>query len=85
MGGAQLLFLGLLSIFIAMPLGLALAKFMVDIVIRQSFGWSMPLYFSLTQYMTTVGVIMASLLLAGAIPILRLVKMSPMRLLKDAI
>ncbi|MCL9781923.1 FtsX-like permease family protein [Vibrio sp. S4M6] len=84
-GGLQLLCFGALSILIAMPLGLALAHFIVNIVIEQSFGWTMQLQFIPSQYLLTIVTVMLSLMVAGAIPVLRMIRNTPMKLLKDAI
>lgn len=85
MGGLQLLCFGLLSIIIAMPLGLLLSHFIVNIVIEQSFGWTMQLQFVPSQYIITVSTVMLALMFAGAIPVLRMIRNTPIKLLKDAI
>ncbi len=84
-GGLQLLCFGILSIIIAMPLGLLLSHFIVNIVIEQSFGWTMKLQFLPSQYLITVATVMLALMAAGAIPVLRMIRNTPMKLLKDAI
>ncbi|MGF1747981.1 ABC transporter permease [Vibrio cionasavignyae] len=85
MGGLQLLVFGLISAAIAMPLGVALAQLIVDIVIKQSFGWSLQLQIVPWQYLTSCLWSMLALVIAGAIPVLRLIRNSPIHSLRDAL
>ncbi|MFA0439099.1 ABC transporter permease [Vibrio sp. 10N.286.49.C2] len=84
-GGLQLLVFGLISAAIAMPLGIALAQLIVDIVIKQSFGWSLQLQIVPWQYLTTSLWSLLALVVAGAIPVLRLIRNSPINSLRDAL
>ncbi|RJX65049.1 ABC transporter permease [Vibrio sinensis] len=85
MGSFQLFVFGAVSILIAMPLGLALAHLVVDIIIKQSFGWTLELQFIPHEYLQTSLLAMLSLMLAGAIPVLRMVRKTPMKSLRDAL
>jgi len=81
----QLFVFGLISMLIAMPLGLALAKIVVEVVIKQSFGWTMELKLMPWAYVETALFSMLALIIAGALPIIRLVRKSPMNSLRDAL
>ncbi len=81
----QLFVFGLLSALIAMPLGLALAQIMVEVVLKESFGWTMHLYVIPWNYLQTFLWAMLALVTAGAIPIIGMVKRTPMKSLRDAL
>ncbi|MEZ8102993.1 ABC transporter permease [Vibrio bivalvicida] len=85
MGSLQLFVFGAIAILIAMPLGLALANLVVDIVIKQSFGWTLEVQFIPTAYLHSSLLAMFSLMVAGAIPVLRMVKNTPMKSLRDSL
>lgn len=85
LGALQLFVFGLISMLIAMPLGLGLAKLVVDVVIRHSFGWTMELIIVPMTYVKTAILSMLALIIAGALPIIRLLRKSPMKSLRDAL
>ncbi|MBA5761562.1 ABC transporter permease [Vibrio sp. 404] len=85
MGSLQLFVFGAIAIIVAMPLGLALAHLVVDIVIKQSFGWTLELQFIPQAYINTILLAIVSLVVAGAMPVLRLVRNTPMKSLRDAL
>ncbi|MEX0336169.1 ABC transporter permease [Vibrio tubiashii] len=85
MGSLQLFVFGAIAILIAMPLGLALANLVVDIVIKQSFGWTLEVQFIPTEYLHSGALAMLSLMVAGAIPVLRMVRNTPMKSLRDSL
>lgn len=85
MGSLQLFVFGAISIIVAMPLGLMLAHLVVDIVIKQSFGWTLQIQFIPHEYLQTVALAMLSLMVAGAIPVIRMVRNTPMKSLRDAL
>ncbi|MDC5840385.1 ABC transporter permease [Vibrio europaeus] len=85
MGGVQLFVFGAIAMLIAMPLGLALANLVVDIVIKQSFGWTLEVQFIPTEYLHSGALAMLSLMVAGAIPVLRMVRNTPMKSLRDSL
>lgn len=84
-GGLQLFVLGMISAVIAMPLGVALAQLTVDIVIKQAFGWSMQLQIIPWRYLATCFWSLLALIVAGALPVLKLVRNSPIKTLRDAL
>ncbi|KJY81500.1 ABC transporter permease [Vibrio galatheae] len=85
MGSLQLFVFGAMAMLIAMPLGLALANLVVDIVIKQSFGWTLELQFIPFEYLHSVSLAMFALMVAGAIPVLRMVRNTPMKSLRDSL
>jgi putative ABC transport system permease protein len=85
LGGLQLFVFGLISAVIAVPLGMALATLIVDIVIKQSFGWSLELKINPAEYGETLAWAMLAIMLAGALPVLRMVRNTPMKSLRDAL
>ncbi|MDN3609861.1 FtsX-like permease family protein [Vibrio ostreicida] len=85
MAGLQLFILGLISVLIALPLGLALANIVVDIVIRQSFGWTLELQVIPGEYLQSGLLAMFSLMLAGGLPVLRTIRSAPMKSMRDAL
>ncbi|MFM2590130.1 ABC transporter permease [Vibrio sp. TBV020] len=85
MGSLQLFVFGAISLLIAMPLGIALARLVVDIIIKQSFGWTLELQFIPGEYLQTGIMAMLSLMIAGAIPVIRIIKSTPMKALRDSL
>ena len=84
LGGGQLLVIGLLSALMALPLGLVLAQLLIDVVLKYSFGWTMPISFFPSQYLMSLGSALFVLLCAGAWPVWRLVKRSAILSLREA-
>ncbi|KDM91523.1 FtsX-like permease family protein [Photobacterium galatheae] len=84
LGGGQLLAIGAMTALIALPLGLLLAQLLIDVVLKYSFGWTMPVRFFPWQYLFSLGTALAALLLAGAWPVWRLVRRSAMLSLREA-
>lgn len=84
LGGGQLLLIGLLTSIIALPLGLILAQLLIDVVLKYSFGWTMPVQYFPFEYLTSLGAALVVLLAAGAWPIWRLVKRSAILSLREA-
>ncbi|WP_413284366.1 ABC transporter permease [Vibrio sp. MA40-2] len=85
LSGIQLFLFGLISAMVAMPLGLSLAKVMVEVVLKESFGWTMPLYVIPWQYLNTFAWAMIALVIAGILPTLGMIKRTPMKSLRDAL
>ncbi|KHD26863.1 ABC transporter permease [Vibrio caribbeanicus] len=85
MGSLQLFVFGAVSILIAMPLGIALANLVVDIIIKQSFGWTLELQFIPSAYLQTGMLAMMSLVVAGAIPVLRMIRGTAMKSLRESL
>ena len=84
LGGGQLLLIGLLTAVIALPLGLVLAQLLIDVVLKYSFGWTMPVQYFPYDYLVSLGSALAVLLVAGAWPVWRLVKRSAIMSLREA-
>ncbi|AJR08905.1 ABC transporter permease [Photobacterium gaetbulicola] len=84
LGGGQLLLIGLLTALIALPLGLVLAQLLIDVVLKYSFGWTMPIEYFPTNYLFSLGSALVVLLLAGAWPVWRLVKQSAIMSLRES-
>ncbi|MGR5529156.1 ABC transporter permease [Vibrio alfacsensis] len=85
LGGLQLFVFGTISAIIAVPLGLALANLIVDIIIKQSFGWSLELQIIPWEYVQTIAWAMLAIMIAGALPVIRMIKSTPMKSLRDAL
>ncbi|MGF1681897.1 FtsX-like permease family protein [Photobacterium minamisatsumaniensis] len=84
LGGGQLLLIGLLTALIALPLGLVLAQLLIDVVLKYSFGWTMPVEYFPNDYLISLGSALIVLLIAGAWPVWRLVKRSAITSLREA-
>lgn len=84
LGGMQLLLIGLVTAVMALPLGLLLAKFLIDVVLKYSFGWTMPIYYFPSSYLCSLGSALVVLLIGGAWPVWRLVKRSALRSLRES-
>ncbi|CCO45666.1 putative ABC-type antimicrobial peptide transport system, permease component [Vibrio nigripulchritudo SOn1] len=85
LGGLQLLVLGAFSALIAIPLGLVLADLMIDVVLKQSFGWTMQLEVIPWEYGATFAWSFSALMIAGAWPVFNMVRKTPMKSLRDAL
>ncbi|EDP60272.1 ABC transporter permease [Vibrio sp. AND4] len=85
LGGLQLFAFGMISAIIAVPLGLALANLIVDVVIKQSFGWSLELQVIPWEYTKTIAWAMLAIMIAGALPVFRMIKSTPIKSLRDAL
>ncbi len=85
LGGLQLFLLGLVTALIAVPLGLALANCVVELVLKFSFGWTMELDVIPWVYLKTVGWALLTLMLAGMYPVWLVVMRTPIKSLRDAL
>lgn len=83
--GLQLLVFGIISILIAIPLGLVLANLVVEIIIKNYFGWTMVLNFIPQDYLVSVVLILIALIFAGSLAVVRVVKLAPIKSLRDAV
>ncbi|GHA35931.1 ABC transporter permease [Photobacterium aphoticum] len=84
LGGGQLFLIGLMTALMALPLGLVLAQLLIDVVLKYSFGWTMPVEYFPVDYFVSLGSALAVLLAAGAWPVWRLVKRSAILSLRDS-
>lgn len=81
----QLFIFGVTSALIAIPLGLYIADMMVNVVLEQSFGWSIQFYMMPWDYLSTFAWTMAALMVAGVLPLSELVRRTPIKSLRDAL
>ncbi len=80
---AQMLVLAALTCALAIPLGLALAWCLVEVVNVQAFGWRLPWHWFPKQWLLLVLLALAAVLLASAIPAWRIMRTGPTRLLRS--
>ena len=74
--------LGLLCIILVWPFGVALAGYLSSVVTPVAFGWSFPLVISGGHFLSLIAVAAISLVVAVALPSLRLVQTTPAALLR---
>jgi putative ABC transport system permease protein len=79
---AQTLLMGVAAAVLALPLGLALAALMLEVVNRRSFGWTVPLQLEPRLMGEAVVLAMAAALLAGAYPAWRMARTRPAEALR---
>jgi putative ABC transport system permease protein len=72
----------LITTLLALPLGLLVAWCLIAVVNVKAFGWRLPFDFFPMQLLQLLGVAMAAALLASLIPVLKLARMQPTRLIK---
>jgi putative ABC transport system permease protein len=72
----------LITALLALPLGLSVAWCLVAIVNVKAFGWRLPFHVFPLQLIELLGVAMAASLLAALLPVLRLARMQPARLVR---
>jgi putative ABC transport system permease protein len=72
----------LITALLALPLGLLVAWCLIAVVNVKAFGWRLPFAVFPLQLLALLGVAMAAALLAAALPVLKLARMQPMRLIK---
>ncbi|MFL6825823.1 MAG: FtsX-like permease family protein, partial [Bradyrhizobium sp.] len=72
----------LITTVLALPLGLLVAWCLIAVVNVKAFGWRLPFHVFPLQLIELLGVAMAAALLASLIPVLKLARMQPMRLVK---
>lgn len=85
MGALQLLVFWAIAVAIAIPLGIWSSQLMMNVFIKDSFGWTMDVQMIPEKYLQTSLLSMLALLIAGALPVLRLVRRSPMTSFRDAV
>ena len=72
----------LITTLLALPLGLLVAWCLIAVVNVKAFGWRLPFHVFPMQLLQLLGVAMAAALLASLIPMLKLARMQPARLVK---
>jgi putative ABC transport system permease protein len=66
----------------ALPLGIGVAWCLIAVVNVKAFGWRLPLHIYPMQLLTLLAIAIAAALLAAALPILKLRRLSPAQLIK---
>ncbi len=79
---AQTLILALLTLVLAVPLGILLAWCLVAVINVQAFGWRLPLQVFPLQILQLCGLALIAAMLASAWPMLRLQRSQPTDLLR---
>lgn len=72
----------LITSLLALPLGLSVAWCLIAVVNVKAFGWRLPFAVFPLQLVQLLGVAMLAALLASLLPIIRLLRMQPARLVK---
>jgi putative ABC transport system permease protein len=72
----------LITSLLALPLGLSVAWCLIAVVNVKAFGWRLPFAVFPLQLVQLLGVAMLAALLASLLPIIRLLRMRPARLVK---
>jgi len=72
----------LITAVLALPLGLLVAWCLIAVVNVRAFGWRLPFDVFPLQLLELLGVAMLAALLAALIPVIRLARMQPVRLVK---
>ncbi|TVP93358.1 MAG: FtsX-like permease family protein, partial [Pseudomonadaceae bacterium] len=78
----QMLLLASLTCLLAIPLGLALAWCLVNVVNVQAFGWRLPWHWFPWQWLQLVALALLAVLLAALGPVWQLARSGPHRLLR---
>jgi len=72
----------LITTLLALPLGLLVAWCLIAVVNVKAFGWRLPFHVFPLQLLQLLAVAMAASLLAALLPVIRLARMQPARLIK---
>ncbi|EKS29707.1 FtsX-like permease family protein [Afipia felis] len=72
----------LLTALLALPLGLAVAWCLIAVVNVKAFGWRLPFHVFPMQLLTLLGVAMLAALCATLLPVLKLARMQPAKLIR---
>ena len=72
----------LITTLLALPLGLLVAWCLIAVVNVKAFGWRLPFHVFPLQLLQLLGVAMAASLLAALLPVVKLARMQPARLIK---
>ena len=80
---AQTGLLGLIAGLLAVPLGILLAVFLVEIINRRSFGWTLDLRLDPWILLQALGLSLVAALLAGLYPAHRMARTHPARALRE--
>lgn len=72
----------LITTLLALPLGLLVAWCLIAVVNVKAFGWRLPFHVFPLQLLQLLGIAMMASLLAAVLPVLKLARMQPARLVK---
>jgi putative ABC transport system permease protein len=72
----------LITTLLALPLGLLVAWCLIAVVNVKAFGWRLPFHVFPLQLLELLAIAMAAALLAALLPVLKLARMQPARLVK---
>ena len=72
----------LITTLLALPLGLLVAWCLIAVVNVKAFGWRLPFHVFPLQLLQLLGIAMMASLLAALLPVLKLARMQPARLIK---
>ena len=75
--------MGLVAGLLSIPLGLAIALALVQVIHLRSFGWTMDLSFSPSSLISAVAMSVAAALLAGLYPAHQVMAARPARALRE--
>ncbi|WP_316013483.1 FtsX-like permease family protein [Roseobacter sp. HKCCA0434] len=78
---AKVLLLALLTSLLAIPVGLAVAWILTDVINVYAFGWRLPLQFYPLDWLRLVALALLAAVLAAALPVIRLANTPPRALL----
>jgi len=79
------LFLALLTGLIAIPVGLMLGWVLLSVINVEAFGWRLPFQSDPRDWVLLIAYSLLAALVAAAYPVLRLARVSPSALLKQAV
>ena len=85
LGGLQLLAIGLLTILIALPLGILLSQLLIDIVMKYAFGWTMAINYFPMEYLATFGWALLALTVAGSATVWRVTRRQAITSLRESL
>ena len=74
--------MGILAGLFALPVGILLAKVLIQVINLRSFGWSFPLLVESSIFYSSLITAFLAALAAGIYPLLKMVKSSPALALK---
>jgi putative ABC transport system permease protein len=72
----------LITALLALPLGLLVAWCLIAVVNVKAFGWRLPFYVFPLQLLELLAVAMLAAFLAALLPVLKLARMQPTKLVK---